>query len=214
MRGQKNNKSMEQSSKELRQKVIYFQKEAAKYKFLSEKYEILLSKALQSTHTLDKPEEDKPNYEERSECTPFFNYTIIQDKESTPFVFGSFVLKNSGNCTLHIPIICIKVNKPASIVIGGKMGEVEGTTDKLMDSFEEWSYVSNDWRQKWNEEGELWLKPKHLKKINPGEKLVFSGFDITFNTTDTLETIIVDGFCYFQEITNGIKSLNSISITL
>ena len=201
------------TSSELRQKLIYFQSEAAKYKFLADKYEFLLSQALQSK-SINEETLVENKVEDKVECTAFFNYSIIQDKENSPFIYGSYILKNTGNSSLTAPIICLKVNEPKQILIGGKIGEVDGTNDKLIDSFEEWSYLHQDWRQKWLEQGELWLKPKQTTEIKPNEKLIFSGFDIQFKNTTALKPVIVEGYCYFQQIKTGVKSLNSISITL
>ncbi|QOY34195.1 hypothetical protein AWH56_015830 [Anaerobacillus isosaccharinicus] len=202
------------NSAELRQKVIYYQSEAVKYKFLSEKYELLLSNALQSKSLDKEPVPEKKKAENKIDCTAYFNYSLIQEKEANPFIYGSFVLKNTGNESLTTPIICIKVNTTQQIIIGGKIGEVDGTEEKLINSFEEWSYLHQDWRQKWNELGELWLKPKQTTEIKPGEKLVFSGFDITFHNAIRDKQVIIEGYCYFQQLTTGVKSLNKISITL
>lgn len=208
------NKKRAVNSAELRQKVIYYQSEAVKYKFLSEKYELLLSQVLQKKPLDDEPVPEKKKPESKIDCTAYFNYSFIQEKEATPFIYGSFVLKNTGNEILTSPIICIKVNKPQQIIIGGKIGELAGIEGKLINSFDEWSYLHQDWRKKWNEQGELWLKPKQTTEINPGEKLVFSGFDITFQTASIDKQVIIEGYCYFQQLTTGVKSLNSISITL
>lgn len=205
------------SSAELRQKVIYYQSEAAKYKFLSDKYEMLLSQALQSTPISEEATTEVKvalENEERVECTSYFNYSFIQEKDEPPFIYGSFVIKNSGTTTLNIPIICLKTNEADDVTIGGKIGEVDNSGDKLMGSFETWTYVHHDWRKKWIEDGELWLRPKDTSYIDPGEKLSFSGFDINFKNSNSLKPITIDGFCYFEQLTAGAKSLNSISITV
>ncbi|MFN7253119.1 MAG: hypothetical protein ACK4M9_20450 [Anaerobacillus sp.] len=207
------NKRKSFNSAELRQKIIYYQSEAAKYKFLSEKYELLLSQALQSKALDNEPVKEK-QIENIINVTAYFNYSLIQDKEGTPLIYGSFILKNTGTVTLSTPIICLKANEPKLTLIGGKIGEVGGAGDKLIDSFEEWSYLHQDWRVKWTNQGELWLKPKQTKEIKPGEKLIFSGFDITFTNLNSIKQIIVEGYCYFEQLTSGTKSLNSISITL
>jgi hypothetical protein len=207
------NKKKTFSSSELRQKIIYYQSEAAKYKFLSDKYELLLSQALQNKAFNHEPVEEKQT-ENKINVTSYFNYSLIQDKESTPLIYGSFIIKNTGTVTLSTPILCLKVNEPKLTIIGGKIGEVGGAGDKLIDSFEEWSYLHQDWRGKWNELGELWLKPKQTKEIKPGGKLIFSGFDITFTSVNSIKPVIVEGYCYFEQLTSGTKSLNSISITL
>lgn len=207
------NKKRTVNPAELRQKVIYYQSEAAKYKFLSDKYELLLSQALQNKSLDVEPIPEKKT-ESKIDCTAYFNYSLIQEKESNPFIYGSFVLKNTGEENLTTPIICIKVNEPKQIVIGGKIGVVGDTEGKLINSFDEWSYLHQDWRQKWNDQGELWLKPKQTREIKPGDKLVFSGFDITFPNPEPIKQVIVEGYSYFQQLTAGVKSLNSISITL
>lgn len=214
MNGEKETKKTSLSSAKLRQKVIYFQSEAAKYKFLSDKYEWLISEVLKSKPLDSSLEKVDAQNNKKAECTSYFNYSIIQDKGGDPFIYGSYILKNTGNLTLYSPVICLKVNEPKLTIIGGKIGEIESSEDKLIDSFEEWSYLHQDWRKKWQEQGELWLKPKLTTKIEPSHKLIFSGFDITFKNSTTLKPIIVEGYCYFQQINTGVKSLNSISVTL
>lgn len=195
---------------QLKRKLTYFQSEAAKYKFLSEKYELLLSQILQSKQT----EIIEPITEERLEYLSYFNYSIIQEKNNVPFIYGSFIIKNCGNGTLHSPIICLKATYPKSIIIGGKIGELENSSNNLVTTFEPWTFVHEDWREKWLEQGELWLKPQQTTKLQPGEKLTFSGFDLTFKEDLSGSSIIIEGFSYFQENKHGSKALNSISITL
>lgn len=200
------------NSRELRQKLYYFQNEAAKYKFLCEKYELLISKALISKRPEVEIQKEEQVQQQKENCIAYFNYSIIQEKDDpTPFIYGSFIVKNIGNVSLNNPIICLKVNHPKGTVVGGKIGEVHDSEDKLFHSFEEWSYVHEDWRGKYVETGEIWLKPKQTTEIKPGEKLSFSGFDVQFH--DVAKQIIIEGFCYFQQMTDGRKSLNSISIT-
>lgn len=201
------------NSAQLRQKVIYYQSEAAKYKFLSEKYEWIISQALQYNNGMvDEKEVEQPPQEEPNSIS-YFNYSLIQDETNTPLIYGNFVIKNIGSVTLHSPVICLKVNDPNRAIIGGKIGEVSGADDKLM-SFEEWAYVHDDWRKKWNEQGELWLKPKQTNTIESEGKLVFAGFDVTFTKTENLKPILIEAYFYCKEFPKGIKSLNSLSITL
>ncbi|RXI98221.1 hypothetical protein DS745_17955 [Anaerobacillus alkaliphilus] len=198
---------------EVRQKLIYYQSEAAKYKFLCDKYEYLISQALLSKNI----EEQKPQEVEKdpiSDVTSYFNHSFIQDKETNQhFIYGSFIVTNSGETTLTNPIICLKVNEPRQTIVGGKIGEVSGASNKVLSAFEEWSYLHEDWRHKWLEKGELWLKPKQTTELPPGEKLIFSGFDIKFKENHSLKQVIVEAFCYFEQLSSGRKSLNSISLT-
>lgn len=206
------NKKGVYSSAQLRQKVIYYQSEAAKYKFLSEKYEWLISEALQST-TIRNNETEEKNLQEKPDSISYFNYSLIQDEQNNPYIYGSYIIKNIGTVPLDFPIVCLKVNDPNSISIGGKIGEVNGGSDKLI-SFEEWTYVHEEWKTKWKQQGELWLRPKQTKTLLPDEKLTFSGFDITFKNSEPIKQVLVEGFFYSQKIITGIKSLNSISISL
>lgn len=198
---------------EVRQKLIYYQSEAAKYKFLCDKYEYLISQALLSKK-LEAPENYEAEKEPITDVTCYFNYSFVQDKETNDhFIYGSFIITNVGDNPLTNPIICLKVNESQQTIIGGKIGEMNRANNKIISKFEEWSYLYDDWRKKWIEQGELWLKPKQTTELAPGEKLVFSGFDIKFKEKHSMTQVMIEGFTYFQQLPNGKNSLNSISIT-
>ncbi|MCD8500374.1 MAG: hypothetical protein LRY71_00170 [Bacillaceae bacterium] len=206
---------------DLKQKVIYFQKEAAKYKFLADKYELLIAESLRNKeipierNTQANNEIEASTPLKQAECISYFKYSIIQDAQASPLIHGNFLMKNIGQVALHSPVICLKINDARILTIGGKIGEISNSDEKLISgAFHEWIYVQEDWRKKWNEDGELWLKPKNQIVLAPGEEFEFNGFDFNFIRYNRSVSINLKGYCYFAEIPSGIRSLNSISITL
>ncbi len=147
----------------------------------------------------------------------YFNYSFIlpDTKEETKeiLILGHYIIQNFSTETLNTPVICIRVKPANAGNLGGKIN-FKQKGDLVIDgtSSEEWTYVEKNWKEKLKETGEHWLRPSNKKQLSPGEKLIFSNFDLSCIKVEGSNSVIIEAFVYFQEIKEGIPSLNNIVV--
>ncbi|WP_100404824.1 hypothetical protein [Bacillus solitudinis] len=192
---------------QLKQKVIHYKSEVARYKNVVNDYEKIIAK---KETPVSKPKEML------IESTAHFNYSVLLPDldEEELLVFGNFIIRNTGTETLHHPLICIRVRPISYVRFGGKIKIRETKKDALYSTSEEWRFVHENWKSIVKDNGEYWLQPNHCEQLNPGETLNFSNFDIRIDRGITKENARIEGFAYFEELSTGIKSLNSISFSV
>ncbi|MGN7179000.1 hypothetical protein BK139_01835 [Paenibacillus sp. FSL R5-0490] len=162
----------------------------------------------------NRPAEVKPQVKAEGEA--YFNYTIRPHSSNEKYtLITDLVIKNTGTAALHNPIVCLRVNPPAQVEIGGQilppeMVEVlavQGTEGALG-----WQYANDDWLQEGYEKGEFWIRPINTLSINPEENDGIYQFHLNF---DKLEkgTCTVEAFVYFREQDVTFKAMNDISFS-
>ena len=154
--------------------------------------------------------------EKRIEAQSWFSYAVmlpnLDEDEREVIIIGNYMIKNTGNETVNNPIICIGINPTRDVRLGGKIGSakhsamsIDGTNTGA------WEYIHTDWKKKSLETGEHWLKPKFQPLLTPGETITFA-HELSFSLLQKEKLVNVDGFAYFDEIKNGITSINKITI--
>ncbi|MGN7297437.1 hypothetical protein [Ferdinandcohnia sp. SAFN-114] len=189
------------------------------------KYEQLIeSLKSQFNHSQDQ---DLDNLEKRNDIidvSSIFNYSLIltkDDDEQQILLIGNLLIKNTGNTTLHRPIICIKFHSSPYGKLGGKIkipsrdNQLEGY---LVDvpSQTIWEYAIPNWKEKIKNDGEYWIRPD-CTEIGPGEEITFQNFDITFSVKEETNSVntseIIEGFIYTEELQKGVPTLNKMIVT-
>ncbi|MDR7001027.1 hypothetical protein [Neobacillus niacini] len=154
--------------------------------------------------------------EERIECQSWFSYSVmlpnIEEDEQEVMIIGNYIIKNTGTETLNKPIICIRITPPKDVRLGGKIGSITHTALMVDGSNSAaWEYIHNDWREKSLETGEHWLKPKVNAPLLSNESIAFA-YELQFPLTQKEKYVNVEGFIYFDEINQGLASLNKMTI--
>jgi hypothetical protein len=158
----------------------------------------------------------KVKEKKRIEVQSWFNYTIMlpsnDEDEQEVIIVGNYFIQNTGTETLNNPIICIRTNPPGDVRLGGKIGSLTHT-GLMIDGSNggSWEYINQDGKEKRTKTGEYWLKPKDIQQLPPGDRITFAN-QLSFTLLQNQELIIVEGFCYFDELRKGIASLNKITI--
>lgn len=147
----------------------------------------------------------------------FFNYSIIlpdfTEETKDVLILGHLIIKNIGSDLLNTPIICIRITPSAAGSLGGKINFIN-KSDLVINatSSEEWTYVNKNWKEKVKVSGEHWLKPTGKNSLPPGESLIFSNFDLKCIKPEKENSITIEAYVYFQELKDGLSSLNKIVI--
>jgi hypothetical protein len=146
---------------------------------------------------------------------PYFTYSLLLPKAEGQkgTVVGNFVIYNTGSVPLENPIICLKVMPKERAILSAKLGE-DVQYDRRLNPLvmEPWQYINEDANKIVEEKGEFWLKPVHISKIEAGQKLSFSNFQIKFDISEEQTTYKVEGFFYCKQLQNGVRALNNIVI--
>jgi hypothetical protein len=159
----------------------------------------------------------KKKIQEHAAGIAWFNYSIVlpdlSEAERNITIVGNFLFKNTGTMILHNPTLCIRI-KPLqnNIFLGGKIGSVTHSPLSLdSTNTEAWHYMHDNWKQTTIESGEHWLKPNQSHFLKEDEALIFA-LEIDISTEKKEKYILVEGFFYCDELTDGIRALNNISI--
>lgn len=221
---QRNNDSLIQ----LQQKNIHYRSEISRLNLLIEKYEKQLQVNKGEVERLKEQlqfvESEKNDVLNKSVTKPiaFFNYSVILPELSNDdeaIIVGNFTIRNIGNTPLSYPTICLKITPQQ--VAGKLAGKIRYRTNvkqtneiQILEdaASEEWIFVDRNWQEKVLEKGEYWLKPTHKSIIPPNEELHFSMFELALNIKEA-RTLKINGFAYFEQLTEGITALNTVQIT-
>ncbi|MGE8205255.1 hypothetical protein ACQKP0_11870 [Heyndrickxia sp. NPDC080065] len=141
-------------------------------------------------------------------CIAYFTESISLSSEPSDenVVIGNFQVINIGHTSIHQPILLIKIKSDSNFNFSGKYAPIEGQDTQ---GIYEWERI----KTKGDMEKEYWLRPLKVNKIAPGEKLVYSSFQLKFPACDNL-VLSMDGFVYYEENHEGVRSLNSINFTI
>ncbi|WP_088103455.1 hypothetical protein [Halalkalibacter urbisdiaboli] len=213
---------------QLQQKIIHYRSEVTRHKNLLEDvekeleyYKRLYAHLKESVNTNEK-DSRKQIVEEAIAAQAHFTYSTIlpqlEEDEKNVDVIGNLVLKNIGNKALTTPIICLRVTPSESGNLSGKIklypSKRENEGEQIVEEIasEDWQYVHDNWRERVKEDGEHWLRPLHQTQIDPGDQISFSNFNLTLSPSEAGNSIVVNGFVYFQELQEGVPALNQIII--
>ncbi|WP_280769241.1 hypothetical protein [Salipaludibacillus daqingensis] len=205
---------------QLKQQLLHYKSELAKYKHINHFYKKKLSLNEGDNQITFKEENfDTVDPDNKTEplisASAYFNYSVFfPEKEEAlneTLIVGHFHIVNSGQVELNNPFIALKVTPVKAATISGKIAVTENSETVIYTSDEEWQHMHHDWKNILREKGEYWLKPSHCRVIKPGETLNFTNFDLRLNNIDSEGQIKVEGVCFSTEMTNGIPSMNQIT---
>ncbi|WP_416151230.1 hypothetical protein ACM26V_09770 [Salipaludibacillus sp. HK11] len=208
-----------QFSIQLQQKIIHYKSELSKYKRLNEVYK----KKIEFYENTDPSEKEtvKTDYSTKSEpltsLTAYFNYSVflpeVEEADQETLIVGNFHIINTGHVELTEPFIGLRITPANRATISGKISlqETPDTDTALHTSNEEWHYMHSNWKEKIRKQGEYWLSPVHCQKLNPGETLSFTNFDLRLKKRKLDENVKIEGVCFSSELTEGIAAINHIS---
>ena len=145
----------------------------------------------------------------------YFTYSLLLPKtaEQKGTIVGNFVIHNTGSVPLENPFICLKVMPKERAILSAKLGE-DVQYDRRLNPLvmEPWQYIDENADKIVEEKGEFWLKPVHISKIEAGQKLSFSNFQLKFDIREEQTTYKVEGFFYCKQFQSGVRALNNIVI--
>ena len=147
-------------------------------------------------------------------CLTWFSYAVMLPEmdESEATVIGNMIIKNTGTMPLTNPMICIRITPPENVRLGGKIGALTHTALTIDGTnTESWHYFHDNWKEQAAEKGEHWLKPNHIHILEPGQQISFEK-ELRISTAKKEKYVLVEGFFYSEEIKNGMRTLNNISI--
>ncbi|MED4206752.1 hypothetical protein [Neobacillus mesonae] len=151
----------------------------------------------------------------RLECQSWFSFTVVlpskEEDDQEVMIMGNYIMKNIGTETLNNPIICIKIIPPRDVHLGGKIGSPTHTSLTIDGSSNgAWEYINNGLKKSL-ETGEHWLRPKGVQQIESNQSIAFS-HELRLSLLQKDKFVTVDGFIYFDEMKDGVASLNKISL--
>ncbi|MDX8046611.1 hypothetical protein SH601_11520 [Gracilibacillus sp. S3-1-1] len=143
---------------------------------------------------------------EKIQIICYFTYSLQLNHEINldNYVIGSFHVQNVGTKPLTNPHIGLTISSNTEFQFSGKY---------LYPNAKQTLRPSNAWERinDRSDKKEFWLKPIQQDRVNPGETLVFSNFQIKWTPTSTYSGI-VRGFTYGNELPNGLHAVNQISV--
>lgn len=159
----------------------------------------------------------KKRIQEQAAGLAWFNYSIVlpdrNEEERNITIIGNFLFKNTGTMILQNPVLCLRI-KPLenNIFLGGKIGSVTQSAFSIDNTnTEAWHYLHDNWKQTTMETGEHWLKPNQSRSIEQNETIIFA-LEIDISTEKKEKYILAEGFFYCDELIDGVRTLNNISI--
>jgi hypothetical protein len=187
--------------------VEQYEKKIARLEHQLLTYEVALEEEKKQMEALKKkwslPQKEHPVLNVHA----FFNYSLIlpETKDEDVLVISDLIIDNIGNTPLHEMIVCIRLNPSEEAKLSGKIATNAWRTEEGFNM--EWTFASENWREKIKTSGEYWLKPLHDTTLLPTNQLRFQNFEIR-----TKQTTLVEGFIYCKEIPNGTPFMNNIVI--
>lgn len=141
-------------------------------------------------------------------CLAYFTNTlsIAPNRDEEHIIIGKFHLVNSGHTPIQQPIIFFTLKSEISVSFSGKFAPIE---TKEASGLYEWERVKTEGDPK----KEYCFKPLKVTTLAPGQSIVFSDFQLKFPQVEQ-KGISLDAFVYYKELPDGVKALNSISLTM
>lgn len=212
----------------LKQQIIHYRSEISRLENELKDYEQKLNVCREKFNEQKKGSNLKENkkqgpFIESKICSQaHFSYTTIlpESKENEIMIIGNFILKNIGNTTLNTPIICIRISPAECGKLSGKIKYSQPLKEneeiELYDELasEQWIYIHENWKELTIKSGEHWLKPIHKTTLQPEEQMNFSNFTLLLSPLEDGGPIIVSGYVYFEELQQGVTSLNQIIVNV
>ena len=148
----------------------------------------------------------------------FFDYTVLRsDIEGKPFlIFGNLYVKNTGTEALINPVVCLRVDPPGSVKLGGQIlpaNLVETLGVQSSAGVKGWRFLEEDWFEQAMERGEYWMAPIQPVRIAPKEVHPFQNFQITVMTPESGNSVTIEGFVFFREQDVQFASNNRIAVS-
>ncbi|MDQ0162515.1 hypothetical protein [Aeribacillus alveayuensis] len=147
----------------------------------------------------------------------FFDYTVYPfDKEERLLVLGDLHIKNTGDAPLFNPVICLKVDPIDCIKFRGQIippDMVEGLGVQGDREVKGWKYLDEDWFEKAQEQGEIWIAPINRMMIPPNHIQSLNNFQFTIKQPENKKQAVIDGFVYFKNEQLKIRSNNRMTFT-
>ncbi|WP_160157579.1 hypothetical protein [Geobacillus sp. TFV-3] len=145
----------------------------------------------------------------------YFTYSLLLPKTGGQkgIIAGNFVIRNMGSFPLEQPYICLRVSPKERMALSAKLGDgiqYDRRLNPLV--MESWQYMNEEAENIVEEKGEFWLKPIHVSRIESGQNLSFSNFQLQFSMNEAPTTYKVDGFFFCQQLPNGVRALNHIAV--
>ncbi|TMW72955.1 hypothetical protein [Alteribacter natronophilus] len=211
-------KKQDDSKLQLEQKILHYRSEISKYKQQIQELESRLTMR-ENPEKQSSREKIEVKQEPVISAKAYFSHSVFlprqeEEQDHQIHIIGHLTLENTGNQILHDPVFCFRTKPSSRINIGGKIRMRQQQERTWLKPQEEWIYVQNDWREWVKTRGEHWLKPVHIDTVKPGERAVFTNFDITAEPGPEDEHLLIEGFCYTREMQKGISSVNTISLYL
>lgn len=139
-------------------------------------------------------------------CLAYFTNSISiapRSNEET-IIIGKFHIVNLGHAAIHKPVLLFTIKSDSDIKFSGKFAsEGKGSLGMF-----EWERV----KTKGDAKKEYCFKSLKFEELPPGEKMEFPDFQLKF-VHRSKTAVSMEGFLYYEENPEGIKSLNSIHIT-
>jgi hypothetical protein len=167
-----------------------------------------------------RDDEEAVRLPERGELAAevFFDYTVLRsDIEGKPFlIFGNLYVKNTGTEALINPVVCLRVDPPGSVKLGGQIlpaNLVETLGVQNSAGVKGWRFLEEDWFEQAMERGEYWMAPIQPVRIAPKESHPFQNFQITVLTPESGNSVTIEGFVFFREQDVQFASNNRIAVS-
>lgn len=173
---------------------------------------------------LDGQETEVIAYEPKQElaladiCIDYSILYPVQGLDSIE-IFGSLLMRNSGNVHLEDPMICFRMEPPEGASISGKilppqLAQTMGVYSPG-DELEGWVFADNEktaWFKEAKQRGEYWVRPLHTVRLSPGESLTLDGIQLTLHKPDERKQWNMKAIVYFNKQQYHFASRNMMSL--
>lgn len=136
----------------------------------------------------------------------YFNHSIIVHEESHEhhLIIGSFHVKNISSSPMNDPMVLLKIDSNATCDFSGKFKTEHQTNEPFTFLWEKVIIDDVD------PHTHFCFKPTNTNTLEPNEQRSFQNFQIKVPRD---ESVIVEGFTYFNQENDGIAALNSIQLS-
>ncbi|UII58058.1 hypothetical protein LS684_20740 (plasmid) [Cytobacillus spongiae] len=152
----------------------------------------------------------------KSSAEIYFDYIVLPNRKLERYsIKADLFIKNTGNTDLLNPKICLRMNPPDKIEIGGQILPPEMSdifSIQGQNGAEGWKYMGEDWLEKAYETGEYWIETIQESTIPPGESIMVEGMQFTLENLEEQETSTILGFVLFEEQGLQLNANNTIRI--
>ncbi|MGM0851451.1 MAG: hypothetical protein ACQEWI_02390 [Bacillota bacterium] len=155
--------------------------------------------------------------EKRANAEIYFDYNLLPNRKLERYTIkADFFIKNTGNIDLINPKICLRMDPPDKIEIGGQILPPEMSdvfSIQGQSGAQGWKYIGNDWLEKAYSTGDYWIESIQESSISPGETMAVEGLQFTIENLEEQKASTILGFVLFEEQELQFSSNNKIRIT-